>query len=55
MGLWVAAQAIAAGFGGLTSAVAVDIVRGLMADGPAFGAVFISEALIFCHCRCDAR
>lgn len=55
MGLWGAAQAIAAGFGGLTGAVAVDIVRGLMADGPAFGAVFISEALNFCRCRCDAR
>jgi BCD family chlorophyll transporter-like MFS transporter len=47
MGLWGAAQAIAAGFGGLTGAVAVDMMRALMADGPAFGTVFIGEALIF--------
>ncbi|MEM7470402.1 MAG: BCD family MFS transporter [Pseudomonadota bacterium] len=47
MGLWGAAQAIAAGFGGLTGAAAVDIVRVNMADGPAFGTVFTFEALLF--------
>lgn len=47
MGLWGAAQAIAAGFGGLAGAVAVDVMRGLMADGPAFGVVFVVEAVIF--------
>ncbi|MCH1470749.1 MAG: BCD family MFS transporter [Planktomarina sp.] len=47
MGLWGAAQAIAAGFGGLTGAVLVDITRSLFADGPAFGAVFIFEAALF--------
>ncbi len=47
MGLWGAAQAIAAGFGGLTGAAAVDIMRTLTTDGPAFGAVFTFEALLF--------
>ena len=47
MGLWGAAQAIAAGFGGLTGAAAVDIVRMQTADGPAFGLVFAGEALLF--------
>jgi BCD family chlorophyll transporter-like MFS transporter len=47
MGLWGAAQAIAAGFGGLTGAGAVDIMRSLTADAPAFGAVFIFEAGLF--------
>jgi len=47
MGLWGAAQAIAAGFGGLTGAVLVDIARNFAPDGPAFGAVFAFEALLF--------
>lgn len=47
MGLWGAAQAIAAGFGGLTGAAAVDVARGLTQDAPAFGVVFAFEALIF--------
>ncbi|MEP4199405.1 MAG: BCD family MFS transporter [Aliishimia sp.] len=47
MGLWGAAQAIAAGFGGLTGAVLVDVARGFALDGPAFGAVFAFEALLF--------
>ena len=47
MGLWGAAQAIAAGFGGLTGAVLVDIARSLAPDGPAFGAVFGFEAILF--------
>lgn len=47
MGLWGAAQAIAAGFGGLTGAAAVDILRTTMPDGAAFGAVFIFEACLF--------
>jgi BCD family chlorophyll transporter-like MFS transporter len=47
MGLWGAAQAVAAGFGGLTGAAAVDILRASMADDAAFGAVFTFEAMIF--------
>ena len=47
MGLWGAAQAIAAGFGGLLGAAAVDVMRMSMADGPAFGVVFLCEAGLF--------
>ena len=48
MGLWGAAQAIAAGFGGLAGAAAVDIMRfGLESDADAFGAVFVAEAALF--------
>ena len=47
MGLWGAAQAIAAGFGGLTGAAAADLMRQFMEDGPAFGAVFAFEAALF--------
>lgn len=47
MGLWGAAQAIAAGFGGLTGAALVDIARIYSTDTTAFGAVFILEAALF--------
>ena len=47
MGLWGAAQAIAAGFGGLTGAALVDLARTQTADATAFGAVFLLEAAIF--------
>ena len=47
MGLWGAAQAIAAGFGGLTGAAAVDLLRTTLPDGAAFGAVFTFEAFLF--------
>ncbi|MGR3802540.1 BCD family MFS transporter [Marinibacterium profundimaris] len=47
MGLWGAAQAIAAGFGGLTGAAAVDVARQAMTDAPAFGTVFLAEAGLF--------
>lgn len=48
MGLWGAAQAIAAGFGGLLGAAAVDVMRVAMdSDAPAFGAVFVFEAGLF--------
>lgn len=47
MGLWGAAQAIAAGFGGLLGAAAVDVMRLSIADGPAFGVVFLGEAGLF--------
>ncbi|MAM62901.1 BCD family MFS transporter [Maritimibacter sp. UBA3975] len=47
MGLWGAAQALAAGFGGLMGAGAVDIARTMMSDAPAFGAVFLFEATLF--------
>ena len=48
MGLWGAAQAVAAGFGGLVGAGAVDALRaGLGADAAAFGTVFLAEAALF--------
>jgi BCD family chlorophyll transporter-like MFS transporter len=47
MGLWGAAQAIAAGFGGLAGAAAADVLRAYFADAPAFGAVFLAEAALF--------
>ena len=48
MGLWGAAQAIAAGFGGLAGAAGVDLFRRLLADdATAFGGVFLFEALLF--------
>jgi BCD family chlorophyll transporter-like MFS transporter len=47
MGLWGAAQAIAAGFGGLAGAAAADLMRTVMADAPAFGAVFLAQAALF--------
>jgi len=48
MGLWGAAQAMAAGFGGLGGAAAVDVMRRVMvADASAFGAVFAFEAALF--------
>ena len=48
MGLWGAAQAIAAGFGGLVGAAAVDAMRQVMVeDAPAFGTVFAAEAALF--------
>ena len=48
MGLWGAAQAIAAGFGGLVGAAAVDGMRIAVADESiAFGTVFLVEACLF--------
>jgi len=48
MGLWGAAQAIAAGFGGLLGAASVDGLRALLGeDAPAFGTVFMAEAVLF--------
>jgi BCD family chlorophyll transporter-like MFS transporter len=48
MGLWGAAQAIAAGFGGLFGAALADITRtSLGSDATAFGAVFTIEATLF--------
>ncbi|MXQ09776.1 MFS transporter [Alphaproteobacteria bacterium GH1-50] len=47
MGLWGAAQAIAAGFGGLVGAAAVDILRQVTDTPLAFGMVFFFEALLF--------
>ncbi len=48
MGLWGAAQAIAAGFGGLLGAALVDLFRlGLSRPADAFGAVFLLEAALF--------
>lgn len=47
MGLWGAAQAVAAGFGGLVGAAAVDILRKSMPDADAFGTVFLAEGMLF--------
>ena len=48
MGLWGAAQAVAAGFGGLMGAALVDLFRlGALSDAQAFGTVFLIEAAIF--------
>ena len=47
MGLWGAAQAIAAGVGGLVGAVAVDMLRLLLAPDLAFASVFAAEAVLF--------
>ncbi len=47
MGLWGAAQAIAAGFGGVIGAGMVDLLRISMSDTQAFGFVFIGEAALF--------
>jgi BCD family chlorophyll transporter-like MFS transporter len=47
MGLWGAAQAIAAGFGGLVGAAMADILRLTLTDTQAFGAVFLFEASLF--------
>ena len=48
MGLWGAAQAVAAGFGGLTGAALVDLLRlARFGDAQAFGAVFVLEAALF--------
>jgi BCD family chlorophyll transporter-like MFS transporter len=47
MGLWGAAQAIAAGFGGLTGAALADLFRLMLPDATAFGLVFLFEASLF--------
>lgn len=47
MGLWGAAQAVAAGFGGLVGAGMVDVLRALFTDTQAFGSVFLLEATLF--------
>jgi BCD family chlorophyll transporter-like MFS transporter len=47
MGLWGAAQAIAAGFGGLAGAGLADLFRLRLDDAAGFGAVFCLEAALF--------
>lgn len=47
MGLWGAAQAVAAGFGGLLGAAAADVLRLWFDVAQAFGLVFMAEAGIF--------
>lgn len=47
MGLWGAAQAIAAGFGGLIGAAMVDVLRFSLPNAQAFGTVFLFEASLF--------
>jgi BCD family chlorophyll transporter-like MFS transporter len=47
MGLWGAAQSVAAGMGGLSGAVAVDALRRVLAPDMAFATVFMVEAALF--------
>ncbi|MEL6574767.1 MAG: BCD family MFS transporter [Pseudomonadota bacterium] len=48
IGLWGAAQAIGFGLGGFLGALAADIARAVSTDaGPAYGAVFAAEAVLF--------
>jgi BCD family chlorophyll transporter-like MFS transporter len=47
MGLWGAAQAVAAGLGGVLGAGAVDLARQFTTTPTAFGLVFIAEAGLF--------
>jgi BCD family chlorophyll transporter-like MFS transporter len=48
MGLWGAAQAIAAGFGGLLGTLLIDMFKlAGLADANAYGAVFTFEAALF--------
>ena len=48
MGLWGAAQAIAAGFGGLLGTILVDVLRLVdFSHADAYGSVFIFEAALF--------
>jgi BCD family chlorophyll transporter-like MFS transporter len=47
MGLWGAAQAIAAGFGGLLGAALADAMRQVVSDASAFGTVFALEAILY--------
>ena len=48
MGLWGAAEAIAAGFGGFLGAAAVDVMRRvLVRAADAYAVVFIAEAVLF--------
>jgi MFS transporter, BCD family, chlorophyll transporter len=47
MGLWGASQALAAGFGGLLGAAAVDLLRLVTETHVAFGTVFVVEAGLF--------
>jgi MFS transporter, BCD family, chlorophyll transporter len=47
MGMWGAAQAVAAGFGGLLGAALVDVLRLSLSDVEAFGSVFLVEAALF--------
>ncbi|MCX7890535.1 MAG: BCD family MFS transporter [Rhodobacteraceae bacterium] len=47
MGLWGAAQAVAAGFGGLAGAALADALRRLLPAPEAFGTVFLIEAGLF--------
>lgn len=56
MGLWGAAQALAAGFGGLLGAASVDMMRRIVAtDATAFGTVFLAEAALFLLAALMAR
>lgn len=47
MGLWGAAQGLAAGFGGFVGAMLADLLRLVLPVAPAFAGVFVLESLLF--------
>ena len=47
MGVFGAAQAVAAGLAGLTATATLDLLRGTLADAPAYGLLFAVEAALF--------
>ncbi|MFN3936498.1 MAG: BCD family MFS transporter [Gemmobacter sp.] len=47
MGLWGAAQAVAAGFAGFMGAAMADVLRLFLAPPAAFGTVFLTQAALF--------
>ncbi|MEM6742976.1 MAG: BCD family MFS transporter [Pseudomonadota bacterium] len=47
MGFWGAAQAVGFGLGAAGGALAADLMRAVMEDAPAYGAVFLAEGLLF--------
>lgn len=56
MGLWGAAQAVAAAVGGLTGAIFVDLLRGVGLEAQhAFAIVFLCEAVLFLYAASMAR
>jgi BCD family chlorophyll transporter-like MFS transporter len=55
MGLWGAAQAVAAAAGGFAGTALVDLGRLWLPPAPAFGAVFLFEAGLFLLSAPDGR
>ncbi|WP_371156092.1 MFS transporter [Jannaschia sp. 2305UL9-9] len=47
MGVFGAAQAIAAGLAGIAATATLDLLRGILSDGAAYGSLFAIEAVLF--------